>query len=286
MIAAARIAIGIALLTKAFTTSLTAQEDMLPALAFQTPAEAKAFASRLALLQPLVQITNALQAGTLEYRIRAKGAEGTMIDSLTLTNLYGRQILRATRTLNIAGKHQVETSDLEPGSLLPIRHTRHINEPDDTIREDIALWDHAGLRFFCEGNRIRNGKVLRQLYRREWRLGKDLPANIVDGLTAFVQFRGHVLAGLADMRMPVIAGGGERFDCMFSRVVDTNKPWQTAIEQDSGMVFMQRMIPESKGPTTAVRIDMSPSNAIPQRFEGVFFGMNATLDLVSGREVD
>ena len=61
-----------------------------------------------------------------------------MIDSLTLTNLHGRPIIRAGRALNIAGKSQEEVSDLEPGSLLPIRHTRRIREPDGSIREDTS----------------------------------------------------------------------------------------------------------------------------------------------------
>jgi len=283
MSAAARAALGLAILTTAFIMPLKAQEAALPAMAFQTLEEAEAFGRRLALLSASGPIVNGPRPEILEYRVRSRGIEGVMVDSITLTNLHGREILRAGRSLIIAGKRQDEVSDLEPGSLLPIRHTRRISEPDDTIREDTALWDHAGLRFFCEGNRIRAGRVQRQLYRKEWRLGKDLPANAVDGLTAFIRFRAGVLAGSAEMSIPLVEGGGERSECVFeprSRQADSRQP---AAGHAPGIAVTQRIIPELNGRATAVEIELSRSNATPQRFEGEFFGMPATLELVRRR---
>ena len=283
MIALARNSARLALAMPAFFMPLIAQEAALPAMAFQTPAEAKAFGARLALLNAPGHPTNGLQPEILEYRVRSRGAQGAMIDTLTLTNLHGRQIIRAGRGLNIAGKSQEEVSDLEPGSLLPIRHTRRIREPDGSIREDTALWDHAGLRFFCEGNNIRAGRVTRQLYRKEWRLGKDLPVNAVDGLTAFIRFRSLVLAGATEMSVPLIDGNDERFECVFEPKADPASARPAPVERLQAIVVTQRMIPESKGETTAVDIELARSNAAPQRFEGSFFGMPATLELVSRR---
>ena len=278
--AAIRFALGMALINLAFMAPLIAQEAALPALAYQTSAEARAFSNRLARLDASGQNANRLQPETLEYRIRSRGVEGGMIDSITFTNLYGRQVLRVSRKINIAGKHQEEVSDLEPGSLLPIRHTRRINEPYDTIREDTAFWDHAGLRFFCEGNRLLDGRVIRQLYRKEWRLGMDLPVNAMDGLTAFIRFRNNALDGLTSLRVPVIEGSDERFECVFSEIVDLEKNNKPAAGLPPVITVTQHMYPESKGLPTAVKIELAESNAIPQRIEGEFFGMTATLDMV------
>lgn len=157
----------------------------------------------------------------LEYQIEAGPlglARGSVHWTCKRENSGGRDVLRLRQEISVSNRRQESEALLDAAGLFPYEYSRSVTGPDGETHRDRVLWDHLGQRLFCEARIEREGQALRIRDQQERRLGKDLPVDILDPLSAIIVYRLRSAgAGKADSwTVPLIEGCDEIFACTFT----------------------------------------------------------------------
>jgi hypothetical protein len=129
---------------------------------------------------------------TLQYGLRVAGVgapSGAMRLETRLAEYGGRPAFHIRQEIAILNRRQQEESFIDAQGLFPCEYKRTIRRPGGEDYVNTIRWDPIGQRIFFEKHVWRGDRVIAAHGRRELRLGKDLPADVLDPLAALFRFR-------------------------------------------------------------------------------------------------
>lgn len=220
-----------------------------------------------------------LESERIEYNIYSRGVRaGSATFTLSVAESDGRPVYKASLRVELpAGRVREDFAEIDAAGLFPLKFETRWRAGGETW-VDAILWDCAGARAFFQGALMRDNEVERVRYRLERRLGKDIPADALDPLSAILIERiRHLRArGSVEARTVPIVEGSEAAETGVFEPADAG----VKSAGSGGLAVFNHSRGRDSKNAIAMRfvLDMD-KRAAPARIEGTYRGWPFRLEL-------